>query len=216
MQFNRSSGLYVIVDLDALRGADPLRFAQVVLRAAPLFALQLRAKHSTDAQTLALAKDLRALCGDAKVSFVLNDRPDLAVMAGADAVHVGQDDLPLERVRELAPGCSVGHSTHNLAQLEQSLALSPDYVAIGPVFSTQSKENPDPVVGISQLALAAKRCAAANVPLVAIGGISLENAHSIRAAGASCAAVIGDLARYALDELALETHTRALAQALSQ
>jgi thiamine-phosphate pyrophosphorylase len=121
-----------------------------------------------------------------------NDRPDLALLAGCDGVHVGQVDLPLAHVRRLAPGLRVGVSTHDLSQLGAALAERPDYVAFGPVFSTGSKLDPDPVVGLEGLAEAARRARNAGVPIVAIGGITLERAPAIGVLGA-LAAVIGDL-----------------------
>ena len=215
MKFNRNSGLYVIVDLTALGHADPFAFAKVILDSAPVFALQLRAKDATDATILAVAARLRELCQRYSTCFVLNDRPDLAVICQADGVHVGQEDLPLQSVSRLAPGLAVGHSTHTLEQLEQSLLLRPDYLALGPIFSTQSKHKPDPMVGLELLRQAVIRSDEMKIPLVAIGGITLENARQVRATGVSCAAVIGGLSQFANDEPMLRSHTRALVEALS-
>jgi thiamine-phosphate pyrophosphorylase len=121
-----------------------------------------------------------------------NDRPDLAVLAECDGVHVGQDDLPLPVVRQIAPRLLVGVSTHNLAQLLDALSEQPDYVAFGPVFGTASKEHPDPSVGVALLADAYAATRAAGVPLVAIGGIQLERARAI-ATHCDLAAVIAAL-----------------------
>jgi thiamine-phosphate pyrophosphorylase len=145
-----------------------------------------------------------------------NDRPDLALLAGADGVHVGQDDLPLAEVRRLAPGLRVGLSTHDLAQLDAALELAPDYVAFGPVFATRSKARPDPVVGIAGLRAAAARARARGIELVAIGGIDRERAPEITGTGA-IAAVIAALipengALDAVEQLAGELAT-ALARA---
>ena len=215
MKFNRGSGLYVIVDLTALAHADPFAFARTILDSAPVFALQLRAKAATDARVLTVASALRELCHQHNTCFILNDRPDLAVICQADGVHVGQEDLPLQHVSKLAPGLAVGHSTHTLAQLEQSLSLRPDYIALGPIFSTQSKHNPDPIVGLELLRQAAIRCDEVKIPLVAIGGITLETARAVRGTGANCAAIIGGLSQFANDEPMLRSHTRALVEALS-
>jgi thiamine-phosphate pyrophosphorylase len=124
--------------------------------------------------------------------LVANDRPDLAVLAGCDFVHVGQDDAPIELVRRIAPGLGAGLSTHNMEQLTAALALGPDYVAIGPIFATQTKVNADPVVGLSVLAQAHAAALAHAVPLVAIGGINASNVESV-AAHTSAVALVSAL-----------------------
>jgi thiamine-phosphate pyrophosphorylase len=121
-----------------------------------------------------------------------NDRPDLALLAGADGVHVGQDDLPVAEVRRFAPGLRVGVSTHDLAELERALGEAPDYVAFGPVFATPSKRNHEPVVGLDGLERAHELSVVAKVPLVAIGGIELERA-TLAGAYAEVVSVIGAL-----------------------
>lgn len=191
-------GLYPIVDVDSLKqlGAPSdavVAFAQRVLGAQPRPALlQLRAKHSGARETLELLRALRPLCSTFGVRLIANDRPDLAVLAECDGVHVGQDDLPVGLVRKLAPGLMVGVSTHNLEQLSAALGEQPDYVAFGPVFATVSKERPDPSVGLTLLAQAHTAARRAGVPLVAIGGINLERAREV-GEHADLAAVIGAL-----------------------
>ena len=188
-------GLYAIVDVDALgrRGLDPVRFAEAVLSARPA-ALQLRDKKSGARATLALLRAIAPLAARAGVPFFANDRPDLALLARCDGVHVGQEDLPVRLVRTIGSGLRVGLSTHDAAQVEEALEQAPDYVAIGPVFATGSKERPDPVVGLAGLgALAARvRAARPGVPVVAIGGISRETAGAVGAV-ADAVAVIGAL-----------------------
>lgn len=125
------------------------------------------------------------------VRLIVNDRVDVALAAGADGVHVGQDDLPAESAREiLGPMAIIGISTHSLAQAAAAASLPVDYVAIGPVFATSTKANPDPVVGLE--GLRAVR-AAVTASLVAIGGITLEKAPAVFAAGADSVAVVSDL-----------------------
>ncbi|HEY0464841.1 MAG TPA: thiamine phosphate synthase [Polyangiaceae bacterium] len=194
-------GLYPIVDVDSLRelGTQPplfslaplVAFAERVLSARPPL-LQLRAKHENTRDTLALLRALRPLCTAFGTRLIANDRPDLAVLAGCDGVHIGQDDLPLPLVRLLAPGLLVGVSTHTLEQVAAALAEKPDYIAFGPIFSTASKERADPSVGLTLLAQAHAAARAVGIPLVAIGGINLERARQV-AAHSEMAAVIAAL-----------------------
>ncbi|MDB4992696.1 MAG: Thiamin-phosphate pyrophosphorylase [Myxococcaceae bacterium] len=186
-------GLYAILDTEALasREMPPLAFAEAVLAARPA-ALQLRAKNASARDVLALLGQLAPLCKQAGVPLVCNDRPDLAVLAGADLVHLGQDDAPIDLVRGLFPTLRIGLSTHTRAQLEQALAAKPAYVAYGPVFATTSKKDHAAVVGLEGLRVAAGLARRAGVPLVAIGGITQARAHEV-ALHADAVAVIGAL-----------------------
>lgn len=186
-------GLYAIADVETLAASrlDPVAFAAAVLSARPA-ALQLRAKNAPARETLALLRALAPICHRLGVPLVANDRPDFALLAGCDAVHVGQEDMPVERVRRLAPGLGVGVSTHTPAQLEAALATRPTYVAYGPVFETSTKANADPVVGLAGLRAAHARATAVGVPLVAIGGVSRERARAL-VGHADAVAVISDL-----------------------
>jgi thiamine-phosphate pyrophosphorylase len=127
-------------------------------------------------------------------------------------VHVGQDDMPIDRVRSIAPSLGVGVSTHNLEQLARALEARPRYVAFGPVYETQSKLRCDPVVGIDGLRAAAALAREAGIPLVAIGGISLERASEV-AAYASSAAIISGL--YCASSEAVTARARAFHAALT-
>ncbi|MDF2697164.1 MAG: Thiamin-phosphate pyrophosphorylase [Labilithrix sp.] len=186
-------GLYAIVDTKLLdrRGTDPIDYARAILKAHPA-ALQLRAKDLPARQILCFLRALGPLCRQAGVSLVANDRADLAALAGCEAVHIGQEDLPYELVHRIAPQLSVGISTHSPEQLERALASRPRYVAYGPVFETSTKVNADPVVGIEGLARASARAQQEGIPIVAIGGITLERIPQI-AAHADAFAVIADL-----------------------
>jgi len=186
-------GLYAIVDLEALerRQLPALEFAERVLAARPAV-LQLRAKAVGAGATLALLRELVPRCRAAGCRLFANDRPDLAILAGTDGVHVGQDDVPVAEVRRLWPKLALGVSTHSLGQLEAALAERPDYVAFGPVFATASKADPEPCVGLEGLGAAHERAARAGVPLVAIGGIDLARAREV-APHAEAGAVIGAL-----------------------
>jgi thiamine-phosphate pyrophosphorylase len=123
----------------------------------------------------------------------MNDRADLALAAGFDGVHVGQEDLSPESVRKIiGPDRWLGVSTHNPEQVAEADQTSADYLAIGPVFATSSKDNPDPVVGLEGVRRARQLT---RKPLVAIGGITRANAASVIEAGADSVAVISDLLR---------------------
>ncbi len=144
---------------------------------------------------LSHARELRRIVGlksaGRKIALIMNDRVDLALAADFDGVHVGQDDLSVEAVRRIVgPKMIVGTSTHNPDQVGEADRANPDYIAIGPVFSTASKANPDPVVGLEGVRLARSLT---NKPLVAIGGITLEHARSVIAAGADSLALISAL-----------------------
>jgi thiamine-phosphate pyrophosphorylase len=127
----------------------------------------------------------------AGVRIIINDRPDIAVMVGASGTHVGQEDLPVEDARRICASPRwVGVSTHNLEQFRQATLTSADYIAVGPIFPTTTKENPDRVVGLEFLRAARKLT---KKPLVAIGGITVESAGAVFQAGADSIAVIQDL-----------------------
>jgi thiamine-phosphate pyrophosphorylase len=173
-------GLYAIVDVGLLgaRRIDPIAFAGAVLSAEPA-ALQLRAKDATARQTLGLLRLLAPMCRRIGVPLVANDRVDLAIAAGCDMVHVGQQDLPIDDVRQVAPDLGVGVSTHTPDQLDSALSFGPRYVAFGPVFETSTKKNPDPVIGFAGLGAASLRARSRGVPLVAIGGITQDRARQL-------------------------------------
>jgi len=153
--------------------------------------IQYRDKRGTARKVFEASRSLVASLGPRGVRVIVNDRADIAVMVGAGGVHVGQEDLPVEGARRVC-GSSlwVGVSTHNTEQLRAADRTSADYIAVGPIFPTGTKENPDPVVGIDFLRLARKMT---RKPLVAIGGITVESASKVYAAGADSVAVIGDL-----------------------
>lgn len=171
----RFLGLYPIIDLDRLRehALEPIPFALALLGVRPSV-LQVRAKATPPRETLRVLRALLPECHAAGTLLFANDRPDLALLAGCDGVHVGQTDLHLDDVRRFAPNLLVGVSTHNWDQLRATLELEPDYVAFGPVFATESKADADPVVGLAGLRRAFELACARRVPLVAIGGITLE------------------------------------------
>ena len=183
--------LYPILDAGYLAGVEDragfLRRLVRELAAVGVAILQYRNKAGGEAQILADARAMREAAGP-ETLLILNDFPGLAVEAGFDGVHVGQTDMnPAEARAIVGPGRIVGVSTHNEAQLRATARQPVDYIAFGPVFATPTKENPDPVVGLEGVRQA--RCLTRR-PLVAIGGITLENAAAVREAGADSVAVI--------------------------
>jgi thiamine-phosphate pyrophosphorylase len=182
---------YPILDTDAVarRGIDLLHTAEILLSAGVQI-LQFRHKGFYSRQVFQQMEQVAELCRSASVPFVVNDRADLAALFGA-VLHLGQDDLPPAAARRVTGDKTIiGFSTHNEAQLRAAVNEPVDYLALGPLFGTGSKQNPDPVVGVAEL----KRLRPlSNKPLVAIGGITLNNAHSVLDAGADSVAVIGDL-----------------------
>jgi len=185
--------LHAIVDVDASRraGLAPLEVARAFLAGGARL-LQLRAKTLETRAFLQLADACVAAARPYNASLIINDRADIALLSEAAGVHVGQDDLPPAAVRRLVGEHKiVGFSTHTLAQLEAAMRAPISYVAIGPVFGTTSKDTGYDAVGLELVAAAAKL--ADDIPLVAIGGITLDNAPSVLAAGAASVAVIGDL-----------------------
>lgn len=182
----------MLADDDPRWGRDPVSQARAAC-AGGASVVQLRAKHATDREGLEWAHRIRALTREAGVTFIVNDRFDLALLADADGVHLGQEDLPPARLPEAARrALAVGRSTHEPAQLEAARSEPVDYVAFGPVFGTASKESAYAARGLAALRDAA-RCVAPR-PLVAIGGITAANAGDVRAAGAWGIAVISAVA----------------------
>ena len=156
--------------------------------------LQVRAKHSSSRWVLDVAEAVVERAHAAGAIVIVNDRADIARLANADGVHVGQDDLSPAAAREIVgAGWIVGLSTHTAAQLDAALVAPVDYVAVGPVFETRTKETGYAAVGVELVRDAAAR--ARPLPVVAIGGITLERAVEVRRAGAASIAVIGDLLR---------------------
>ena len=182
--------LYPILDASQFQERSSLLAAARGLMGAGVTLLQYRNKQGTARDVLEQAVELKRLVGS-RVQLIMNDRADLCLAAAFDGVHVGQDDLSPEGARTvIGLRLLLGVSTHNPEQLAEADRTSADYVAIGPVFQTTSKEKPDPVVGLDGVRRARKLT---RKPLVAIGGITRANAASVVAAGADSVAVISDL-----------------------
>jgi thiamine-phosphate pyrophosphorylase len=185
--------LYPILDASFLPGENRAEFLRQIvseLGDAGVTLLQYRNKLGSDAEILADAAVIKEAAAS-RLMLIMNDRADLAMRSGFNGVHVGQEDVSAEIARRLVGADGVvGISTHNHRQLHAAEQMPVDYIAIGPVFATASKLNPDPVVGLAGVREAR---AFTTKPLVAIGGITLENAASVRDAGADSVAVISAL-----------------------
>lgn len=182
--------LYAIVDASMIGSRSLTEWVRLLSGEDRAAVLQWRFKGLTDALALEGARELRAATREAGVLFFINDRPDLARLVLADGVHVGQEDLDPADVRRILPETLIGVSTHNPGQFEAALESRADYIAVGPVFGTASKANPDPVVGVDFVSWAASRTTR---PIVAIGGLNAANAASVARAGARGLAVISEL-----------------------
>jgi thiamine-phosphate diphosphorylase len=155
--------------------------------------IQLREKHLSPREFYREAEDALRVAREHGARLVINDRADIALAVGADGVHLGQDDLqPLAARALLGDAAIIGFSTHDLAQAAEAARMPLDYIAFGPVFDTSSKERPEPVVGLEGLRRV-REAVGAEIPLVAIGGITRGNALSVLEAGADSLAVIGAL-----------------------
>jgi thiamine-phosphate pyrophosphorylase len=181
--------LYAIIDPTLLTISE-LAMAEALAESG-IELIQYRSKTASSRQFFEISRQLSSALAPHGVRLIVNDRPDIALLAGAGGVHVGQDDLSVEDARAICgPDRWVGISTHSLEQLAAADGTSADYIAIGPIFPTATKKNPDPVVGTELLRKARQMT---KKPLVAIGGITLERAAEVYRAGADSLAVISDL-----------------------
>ena len=181
--------LYVILDAGML--TEPVGKAAAKLIGAGVRLLQYRDKKAAARELLSASMTVAELVHRAQCAFFVDDRPDVAYLSGAGGVHVGQEDLTVEQARAVVgPERWVGVSTHNLKQFEEAAASSADYIAVGPIFPTSSKANPDPVVGTELLH---RVRTLTQKPIVAIGGITLERAPEVLAAGADSVAVMSGI-----------------------
>jgi len=181
--------LYAVAD-----GAfgDPVRLAMDLLDGGASL-VQIRHKTASSRTLIRVVEEvIKASPPNARI--MVNDRSDVARLAGAFGVHLGQEDLPPLLARTvLAEGQVIGYSTHNVSQALEAERTPIDYIAVGPIFTTSTKENPAPVVGLDQLR---EICSRVHKPVVAIGGITLGSAQDVLGCGAASVAVIGDLLKY--------------------
>jgi len=190
--------LYPIIDYSCFAAKpDPiagiLSFADQLIQSGATL-VQYRDKISPPQKILSLGRELRRITRD-HAKLIINDYPDLCLACDADGVHLGQDDVSPAAARRIFASSKkedlwIGFSTHNLNQVREADAMAIDYLALGPVFTTSSKANPDPVIGLDGVRKARQ---VTSKPLVAIGGITRENCRQVREAGADSVAVISDL-----------------------
>ena len=174
MKLDRYRGLYGIVDINFAKILSPEEWTKIFVDAGVKI-IQLRAKKVSDKEFLFYAEKMRKIIPE-DYCFIVNDRVDVALLTGADGVHVGQEDIPIEKIRGKWQNIFLGLSTHNLSQLTEAQHLPVDYLGFGPVFPTTSKDKPDPVVGVDNLERANK---ISRKPVVAIGGITSKNLPDI-------------------------------------
>jgi thiamine-phosphate pyrophosphorylase len=202
------SGLYVIIDTQVLGSKSGVDAAGKAIRGGAR-AIQLRDKQLGKGELLTIAQKLRDLCRKSKVLFIMNDYLDIAIAAGADGMHIGQDDLPLSVVRkELPIDRIIGLSTNTLAQARKAEAEGADYVAVGSIFPSPTKKSAT-VVGLERLRQVRQ---AISIPVVAIGGISSENIGEVMSSGADSAAVISAV----LNQKDAESATRRLVKEIER
>jgi len=199
--------LYLVLDPAMVHG-DPLETARASI-AAGITCLQLRWKNATDREILQLARPLAAACGGAAIPFIVNDRVDLALAAGAQGTHLGVDDLPVPDARALGgPEFIVGYSPETGEQLRNAADSGATYLGIGPFASTSTKHDAGEALGAAEFS---RRRSLTTLPVVAIGGIGEHNACAAIGAGAEGIAVVSAIAAAAVPADA----TRALARQLS-
>jgi thiamine-phosphate pyrophosphorylase len=196
----------VDVDLCGARGREPAAVADACFRGGARL-LQLRQKRGSDAEFLATSERIAVSARACGARLIINDRADIARLCGAAGVHVGQDDLSVEDVRGIVgPESMVGLSTHTPVQIDAALETGADYVAVGPVFGTSTKDTGYAARGLEMVRLAAGR----GRPIVAIGGITLASAASVIDAGAAAVCVISDLLAREDPEACVREYVRVL------
>jgi len=171
-------GIYVIITKPVLSYRD---IAEICVKN-EVTMLQLREKHLTDRQLLKVAHEIIGITKGTKTNFVINDRPDIAMLCNADYLHLGQTDLTISEARKIVgKKIKIGLSTHSIQQAQDAILQKPDYIGFGPVFPTTTKAIPDPTVGTKNLQTVLQF---AEIPVIAIGGIFPENIDEVLEVGA--------------------------------
>jgi thiamine-phosphate pyrophosphorylase len=179
-------GVYAVIDTDSLNGRDHLDTTGQIIRGGAKI-IQLRDKKTKKRDLLPIAHAVKTLCAENKVLFIMNDNLDIALAVKADGLHIGQEDLPVAAARKLSPmDMLIGCSVFNVEQARQAVNDGADYLGVGAIFPTPSKDTP--VLGLEPLRQIKQ---SVSIPLVGIGGINLSNAGAVKKAGANAIAVIG-------------------------
>lgn len=181
------SGIYAITDERLAPGRTHVDIARAAVQGGAAV-IQLRDKYAPDKHLAQVGREIRRLTSAAGVLFIVNDRPEAALACDADGVHIGQDDLPACEIRQLIPGKILGVSVATAEQAVRARADGADYLAVGPIFPTSTKEDAGPAVGTDRIRVV--RAASGRLPVVAIGGINEGNIADVARAGADAAAVI--------------------------
>jgi thiamine-phosphate pyrophosphorylase len=189
------------------------RLAEIMVkRGIPV--IQLRMKDTPREEVLATAHRLSRIISGSGSRFIVNDDPEIAAEVGADGVHLGQNDMPLEQARRIVgPDAVIGISTHSPQQTKTACAQKPDYIGIGPVFPTPTKKNPDPVIGLATMK---EMLAVATVPAVCIGGINAGNLQDVVLHGGRNFCVVRPLTQCVTPDTALTTILDAYARSLDR
>ena len=170
-------GLYIIITSPVL----PYEKIAEICVEEEIELLQLREKKLSDQEVLSIGRNIKSIIKGSKTKLIINDRPDLALLIGADGYHLGQEDISLEDGQKIYPDTKIrGLSTHNLEQANTAILKKLDYIGFGPIYATPTKEKPDPVVGTDQLESVLSQ---ANIPVVAIGGIDESNINDVLQTG---------------------------------
>ncbi len=171
-------GLYVIATQPTLTYSE---VAKICVRQGVRY-LQLREKTLSDRELLEAARQIKEVTAGTDTKFVVNDRADIALLSGADVLHLGQDDISVAQARQIVGDMPIGLSTHSIEQAKEALTHNPEYIGFGPIFPTTTKQKPDPTVGTDLLSEVLR---IADVPVIAIGGIFMDNIQEVLNAGAT-------------------------------
>lgn len=170
--------------------------------------LQLREKDISDKKLLEIAKEIKSITKNSQTKLVINDRPDIAILADADVLHLGQDDITIDDARKIVGQMPIGLSTHSIEQAKNATKLNPLYIGFGPIYQTTTKKNPDPTVGTKLLAEVLK---ITTLPVVAIGGIFPENIKEVIATGAKNISLV----RYLMETTQLDSKIKEIQKLLA-
>lgn len=180
-------GLYIILTQPVLKHTE---IAEICVKKGIRY-IQLREKNLDDRTLLQIAKDLASICRFSNTKLIINDRVDIALLSGADGVHLGQDDIT-KKEAELLLGSKkiIGLSTHNISQALNALSEKPDYIGFGPLYPTPTKAKADPVTGLEPLNAVLESSRIFHIPVVGIGGIDISNIHDVLDQGVNNLALV--------------------------